>query len=68
MLTNQKPLHEIVEGEPHSLYVDGKPNIVKLSVFQEQNKQIKKFTLQVKRFLLFWCGVPRIILDTHIFL
>lgn len=36
-----------MKGETRSLYVDGKPNNVNLSVFQEQNKQIKKIALQV---------------------
>lgn len=37
----KKPLNEIVKGEPHSLYVDGKPKNVNVSVFQEQKKQAK---------------------------
>lgn len=45
-----------MKGEPHSLYVDGKTNNVKLSVFQEQNKQIKKSPSKW-RVWVFWCGV-----------
>lgn len=41
------------EMEPHSLYVDGKAKNVNLSVFQEQNKQIKNSPSKW-RILLFW--------------
>ena len=46
MLTNQKPLHDILRGETYSLYIDGKPDNVNWSVLQEQNKQIKNSTSQ----------------------